>query len=245
MSTAVDKRTVPLIDRIEAVVADIPGWSPVDQLYTLFCLVYLDPEAEGDIIEIGSWCGRSSVVLGMAARMTGAARVYCIDLFPEKDDWRENDDGTYSFEVVLDGRRYAGHNVQTVWREPFQRDIAPVYERYNSVFDRFIKSVEDNDLQDIVRPCRGTSEMIRDFVPEGFRCRLAFIDGEHSYEAVCRDITNVEPFLVEGGWLCFDDAFTTYSGVNRAIEDLVLDNPGYELCRQMTRKLFVARRRRG
>ena len=75
-------RTTPLIKQLEDAVQPIPGWSPIDQLYTLFNLVYLTAGLEGDIVEIGAWCGRSAVALGMAAQLTGDARVHCIDLFP-------------------------------------------------------------------------------------------------------------------------------------------------------------------
>jgi hypothetical protein len=51
--------------------------------------------------------------------------------------------------------------------------------------------------------------------------------------------------LLPGGWICFDDAFSHYDGVNRAIQDKVINSGRYELCQQMTRKLFVARRRNG
>ena len=48
--------------------------------------------------------------------------------------------------------------------------------------------------------------------------------------------------LVPGGWLCFDDAFSTYEGVDRAIRDLVIGKPEFDFSQQLTRKLFVARR---
>ena len=78
--------------------------------------------------------------------------------------------------------------------------------------------------------------------PKDLQCRLAFIDGDHCYEVVCKDIDNMERLLVPGGWICFDDAFTEYEGVNQAITDRVLKNSKFELCQQLTRKLFVARR---
>lgn len=236
--------TVPIIDQIEERVKGVPGWSPIDQLYTLFNMVYLNSDLQGDILEIGSWCGRSTSVLGLAARMVGNANVYCIDLFPEKNDWKQNEDGSYSFEVTIDKKRYGGYQEQTVWKEPFERDIAPLYERYNSVLDIFMESMRQNNLLDIVKPIRGDSEMLKTVVPNGFKCRLAFVDGDHSYEAVCKDIRNVEPFLIEGGWICFDDVFSSYSGVNSAITDLIINNPAYELCQQMTRKFFIARKKR-
>jgi len=43
--------------------------------------------------------------------------------------------------------------------------------------------------------------------------------------------------------VCFDDAFTCYEGVSRAISELIIANPSYECCQQMTRKLFVARKK--
>ena len=56
------------------------------------------------------------------------------------------------------------------------------------------------------------------------------------------DIRLLAPLVVPGGWICFDDAFTSYEGVNRAIEELILDNPRFDVARQMTRKCFAARK---
>ena len=56
------------------------------------------------------------------------------------------------------------------------------------------------------------------------------------------DIARLAPLLVPGGWICFDDAFSSYDGVNRAITQLVIDNPAYDVTRQLTRKCFAARK---
>lgn len=234
----------PIIRRIEDLVKDVPGWSPVDQLYTLFCLVHLNPDLEGDIVEIGSWCGRSTAVLGLAARLTGKdVGIIAVDLFPGRNDWRRNADGSYSFEVTIGGRTYGAYKDQTVWKEPFERDIAPIYETHDGVYEVFMETVARNGIRDIVTPVRGSSDMLASVVSPSFKCRLAFIDGDHSYEAVCRDIANIAPYLVDGGWICFDDAFSCYEGVDRAITERIIDDPAFEACRQMTRKLFVARKR--
>ncbi len=240
----INKKSVPIIDLIENMVAGVPGWSPVDQLYTLFNLVYANPDLEGHIVEIGSWCGRTTSVLGMAARSVNNTDLYCIDLFPAKNDWRENQDGTYSFDVAIGSQKYTAYDKQTVWREPFENDIAPLYECHDNILDLFMETIRNNGFLDIVNVHRGTSDILRDVVPKAFKCRLAFIDGDHSYEAVCRDMQNVEPFLVDGGWICLDDAFSGYHGVDRAIDELIIRNDTYELCQQMTRKLFIARKRK-
>lgn len=235
--------TTPVLNQIEGLVADVPGWSPIDQLYTLFQLAYDTADLPGDIVEVGSWCGRSALVLGLAARLAGRSRVYCVDLFPEKDDWTQNSDGSYSCRVTIGGRTYGGYQNQTVWREPFERDIAPVYMRHHSLSDLFLENITKHQFQDLITPLKGNSDMFLRSVGDEFRCRLVFLDGDHSYESVCRDIENLERFLVPGGWMCFDDAFSCYEGVNRAIEDRIVNNEHFELGQQMTRKFFIARKR--
>lgn len=232
--------TIPIIKQIEETVKQIPGWSPVDQLYTLFNLVFLTGPLDGDIVEIGSWCGRSAVVLGMASLITGKTKIHCIDLFPEKDDWKENADGSFSFDVTINGKTYGGYQEQTVWREPFLKDIAPLYEKFNGVYDIFIQSIRTKELDDIVVAFKGDSNDFFSKAPNTFKCKLAFVDGDHSYIAVCNDISNIEKHLVMGGWICFDDAFSHYEGVNRAIQDKIINSGNYAHCQQMTRKFFVA-----
>lgn len=228
--------------QIEAAVKDIPGWSPLDQLLSLFALTFSSAHLQGDVLELGSWCGRSAVALGMAARLTGDTQVHCVDLFPEKEDWYKNSDGTYSLVITLDGKTYGAYQEQTVWEEPFLRDIEPMYQRWNGTLDAFKFFVEQNGLSTIVTPHRGDLESFTRNAPPDLRLRLAFIDGDHSFEAVCKDIETVEKFLLPGGWICFDDAFSSYEGVNQAIQAKILESGRYRLCQQLTRKFFVAQR---
>lgn len=231
----------PVVNQIEAMVRDVPGWSPHDQLAALFNLAY-SSVVDGDIIELGSWCGRSASALGLAAKLTGNATVHAIDLFPEKSDWRQNEDGNYSFSVTIGDRTIRAYKDCAVWPEPYARDIAPIYETRNALIDVFQETIARNGLSEIVRPFRGDMQMFASSAPPDLRCKLAFIDGDHSYEAVCQDIEDVERFLVPGGWICFDDAFSCYEGVNRAITERVVGSGRYERCQQLTRKFFVARR---
>lgn len=234
--------TKPVASQIEEAVKDIPGWSPLDQLLSLFTLAFSSAHLQGDVLELGSWCGRSAIALGLAARLTGGAKVHCVDLFPEKDDWYKNADGTYSLVLTLDGKTYGAYRDQTVWEEPFLRDIAPMYQRWNGTLDAFNFFVKRSELSDIVTPYRGDLDAFAGKKSADFRLRLAFIDGDHSFEAVCNDIETVERFLVPGGWICFDDAFSSYEGVDRAIQVKILDSGNYRSCQQLTRKFFVAQR---
>jgi len=233
----------PMTAQIDVAVHNIPGWSPLDQLLTLFTLAYTSADLSGDILELGSWCGRSAVVLGMAAKMSGQGKVYCVDLFPEQEDWYKNKDGTYSFSVKINGKNYGAYGEQTVWAEPFLRDIVPVYERFEGTLEAFNYFIRENDLKDYVVPYRSDMEMFAKKMPETLALRLAFIDGDHSYKAVTKDIKIVEQFLLSGGWVCFDDAFSAYDGVNEAIQKHIIDSGEYRKYQQITRKFFIAQRR--
>jgi predicted O-methyltransferase YrrM len=233
----------PIISQIEKMVQDISGWSPVDQLYTLFNLVYMTNGLQGDIIEIGSWCGRSACVLGQAAKLIGDTQLISIDLFPEKNDWKQNKDGSYSMVVEIDGKQYGGYKEQSVWKEPFEKQILPLYEKHQGIFEIFQENITRNNLSKIVKAFKGDSAMLPTVLPSNFKCKLAFIDGDHDYTTVCQDIRNIDELLVKGGWICFDDAFSSYEGVDRAITDLIINNPNYELGQQFTRKFFAARKK--
>lgn len=233
----------PAAQLIEQATQGVPGWTPQDQLLSLFTLAFASAGMPGDVLEVGAWCGRSAVALGLAAQMSGQGRVYSVDLFPEKNDWFRNADGSYSLATSIGGRQFKAYDEQTVWEAPFLRDIAPVYERHERILDVYQATVAGAGLSDWVQAFKGDLETFAAQVPDGFALRLAFVDGDHACAAVTRDIEIIERYLLPGGWLCFDDAFTTYPGVNEAIQTQVIDSGRYTCCQQITRKLFVARRR--
>lgn len=233
-------QTISIISQIEDAVRDVPGWSPIDQLFALFTLGCASAHLPGNIVELGSWCGRSAVALGLAVRVSGRGRVFCVDLFPARDDWHRNVDGSYSFAVTIGDRTIVSYDDQTVWAEPFERDIAPLYARCPELLSLFRETISKNHLDAQIVPFRGDLRMFMAQAPTDFQCRLAFLDGHHSYEALIGDIDCIEQCLVHGGWICFDDAFTCYEGVNRAIHERIIGNPTYINAQQLTRKLFVA-----
>ena len=232
----------PAMARIARIMESVPGWTPADQLLALHLLAVATAHLGGDVLEIGSWCGRSTAVLGHAVGAFGRGHVWAIDLFPRGDDWRTNADGSHSFSVDIGGRAIGGYQEQTVWDEPFQRDIATVYERFDGALDAFNATIEAEGLGSSVSAFRGTGTMFTERAPKDLRVRLAFVDGDHSYEAVCADIEAVERFLLPGGYITFDDAFSVYDGVDAAIHDRILASGHYDCAHQLCRKFFVARR---
>ena len=232
----------PVVDQIRELVQDVPGWTPDDQLFALYMLVVSTSGLKGDVWEIGSWCGRSTTVLALAARQSDSPRVQSIDLFPNRSDWFENADGTFSFKVTVNGKTTYANSEQTVWREPYLRDIDSMYaEHGENLLEIFTGVMERKGFADIVRAFRGTPT---DYAGTSDRpVRVGFIDGDHGYEAVSADIKAIEQFLVPGGWIAFDDAFGPWHGVNRAIEELIIGSGRYDCAQLLTRKLFAARRK--
>lgn len=235
--------TLPVTTELAAIEQRVPGWVPADQMLALYLTAWHAlAELPGDLWEVGSWCGRSTQALALAARDAGRGLVHSIDLFPRQDEWREQTDGSRSLEVHCEEGLLRAFTEHPLWREPYERDVAPLYQRHgpdlHAIFRQFLAA---QGLDAWVHSYRGSATgYARRYTG---RVAMAFLDGDHDYAAVCADLGAVEPFLLPGAWLCFDDAHTSYEGVSRAIADRVLHSGRYAPARQLTRKLFAARYR--
>lgn len=237
-----DRQTTALIKQFEVIGETVPGWCPPDQMLALYLLALTQRDLPGDIIEIGSWCGRSALALGRAAQAT-ATHLHCIDLFPGKDDWHQDEKGDYFVSVRLGDEVNTGNTVHTTWKAVWLQQIAPVYDRWPTVLDAFNEHVALYKLNHNVTPFKGGIGSFLKSRDAGFRCKLAFIDGSHDAADVRADLKAVERIFVPGAWVCFDDAFSSAAGVDEVIRADVLSNPAYTDAQQLTRKLFVARYR--
>lgn len=237
------RKTDNVWSQLEEFTNNIPGWSPTEELFSLHHLALLTSELPGDILEVGAWCGRSSAALALALQELGSGHLFSIDLFPEKSDWYQNSDRNYSFSVEIEGKKYCGYTDQTVWEKPFKNEMEPIYDKHKSPMDVMFEKLEQYGLIQLVTAFRGDCKTFTKRQDGKLQFRLAFIDGDHGYKAVSSDIQVIAPLLVPGGWIAFDDAFTSYDGVNSAIEELIIKNDQFDLCYQPTRKLFAARKK--
>lgn len=84
-----------------------------------------------------------------------------------------------------------------------------------------------------VFPCVGHSEFWAIRWP--WKADLIFLDGNHAYEAIKRDIELWRPVLRDGGILCGHDYGGNFEGVQRAVDELIADRQLAGRCLWWTR----------
>ena len=225
----------------EQIVEKVHGWTPADQLLSLFNIaISTNLIKNADILEVGAWCGRSSISLGFAAKNINC-KVYAVDLFPNKNDWYLNDDGTASFQTEINQKQISGYTDQRVWSDAFKNliDAYRFHKNYNleKIFKKNLKTFKINEY---VHSYRGT--LIEFLRTNKKKFRVIFLDGDHSFKGVSQEIKFVKHLLKKGGWLCFDDAFTVYKGINQAIKSELLKDKNFSNFTQITRKMFIAQK---
>jgi len=223
-------------------VQSIDGWAPQEQLFSLYLLTKTSNLA-GHVIEIGSYCGKSSTVLATALNENLGERLFCVDAFPQLSDWYQNEDKSWSFKTLVNGKYVSGCQEATVWDEPFQNAVRPTYRECNSLLEIFRKNLAISGQSEKVTIIHGDSSSLSTRDLKAKSCKLIYIDGDHGYNQVALDIQNVKKFLKPNGFICFDDAFSGYVGVDEAIETFIIKSKEFHNFEQLTRKLFIAQRK--
>jgi len=145
------------------------------------CLYNIALEAgkKGPCLEIGSYCGKSSVYLGMACK-ENATVLFSID-------------------------HHTGSEEQQPGEEYFDPDL---FDKETGKIDTlrfFRKTIAEFGLDDIVIPLVGRSSTIGRIWETPLS--LLFIDGSHAYESVLSDYEIWAKNLIPGGYLLFHDIF--------------------------------------
>jgi predicted O-methyltransferase YrrM len=133
----------------------------------------------GPCLEIGSYCGKSSVYLGMACK--------------------ENSTVLFSID------HHGGSEEQQPGEEYFDPDLQDKETGKIDTLKHFRKTINDFDLDNIVIPVIGGSTTIGNVWRTPLS--LIFIDGGHAYETVLSDYDTWANNLMPGGYLLFHDIF--------------------------------------
>lgn len=154
------------------------GFMPPDEGLALFETA-LRYGKQGPICEIGTYCGKSAVYLGAAARQAGTV------------------------VVTVDHHR-GSEEIQPGWEHHDPTLVDPRFGRMDSL-PVFRATIAAAGLEDEVIAVVGRSERVAALwrTPLG----MLFIDGGHSEEPVTRDYEGWAPHVMEGGALVFHDIY--------------------------------------
>lgn len=153
------------------------GFMPDDEGLALY-EAGLAAAAVGPLLEIGSYCGKSSVYLGAAARVGGTV-LYSVDHHRGSEEHQPGE----------------GFHDPSLTNARGRVDTLPTFRR----------TIDAARLDDTVLGIAARSEELARIwrVPLG----MVFIDGGHSEDAAYADLEGWSPHLRVGGWLVIHDVF--------------------------------------
>jgi len=183
----------------------IPGMCDHEKICALYEISRHCPH--GDIVEIGSWWGKSSFVLAQLACWYEIGNLLCID--PWSNQYLVQDDE----KGLLNKLPIDADEAFTV----FQINLLP-YSNGRVNFFR-MPSVEASKCY-----CSHTLVKTRAFGETSYTGRIALlhIDGNHGYEAVKADIESWGKYVVNGGWIVFDDYIWPFGDGPKRVGDAYL-----------------------
>jgi predicted O-methyltransferase YrrM len=166
------------IDELFALAEQVTGFMPPDEGRALYdaAVKYL---GDGTAVEIGTYCGKSTVLLGAAAQQTGGV-VYTID------------------------HHHGSEEHQPGWEYHDESMVDAVTGRFDTL-PTLRHTLDAAELDDHVVAIVGKSTV----VARGWRMplRLLFIDGGHTEEAAQRDFDGWARWVDLGGALIIHDVF--------------------------------------
>jgi MMP 1-O-methyltransferase len=135
--------------------------------------------AVGPLLEIGTYCGKSAIYLGAAAR-EGSTVVYTVD------------------------HHRGSEENQAGWEHHDERLVDPRSGRMDTL-PWFRRTIEDAGLEDVVIAVIGASPTVAAHwaTPLG----LVFVDGGHAFDVALADYLGWSRHLAPGGLLVFHDVF--------------------------------------
>ncbi len=139
----------------------------------------LEYGGRGPILEVGTYCGKSAIYLGAAARATGTVVVTV-------DHHRGSEENQAGWEY---------HDPAVVDPSTGRMDTLPVFRR----------TIASAGLEDVVIAVVGESSVVAGLWARPLA--MVFIDGGHAEDLAQADYDGWSPHVMQGGALVFHDIF--------------------------------------
>jgi len=179
---------------------DIPGWFDFSDVYQE--QVDRVNGRQAHFVEVGAWLGKSTVFMADAIRKSGKAiRFDCID------NWEGGTEGK--------ANRVTGREIVAKRKTDLHRD--------------FLDNVKRCGVSSFVNPIRGDSTKTAEQYADS-SLDFVFIDADHEYESVLRDLRAWYPKVKPGGTLAGHDYHE--SGPKKAVDEFaaLIGKPAQKRC---------------
>jgi predicted O-methyltransferase YrrM len=177
-------------DRAWSFAAQVTGWLTRDEAELLYRLSTAASRL-GRVVELGSYCGRSTIMLAAGLAEASSEPLVCVDTFRGS---AENQPGKRHFrpETLVDG--------------------------IVNTYPAFIRNLQHAGLLERIAVMRlSTREAAAQF---SGAIGLLFVDADHDYAAVSADLRAWSPPIVADGWVVLHDV-GAWSGPTHAAADLL------------------------
>ena len=141
--------------------------------------VALEASKRGPIVEIGSYCGKSSIYIGKACEKNNSL-LFAID-------------------------HHTGSEENQIGWEYHDKELFDIETGKINTFPEFRKNIRNFDLENFVIPIVSDSILVAKFWT--INLSMVFIDGGHSEKAAFNDFNNWSEKIMKDGFLAIHDVF--------------------------------------
>jgi len=167
-----------MIPNLPSNIDDIKGFLAEDEAQALYQHA-LETSPRGPVLEIGSYCGKSTIYLGLACQQNNST-VFALDHHRGSEE----------------------HQSGEMFHDP---DLYDTGEALMDTFKNFRRNIREAGLDDVVVPVvAGSEAAARHWQTE---LAMVFIDGGHSLDAALTDYRCWSGHLQRGGVLAIHDLF--------------------------------------
>jgi hypothetical protein len=204
----------------------VPGLCSEEKIVALAAAARLAPK--GDVIELGSWWGKSAVALGWLARRYAIGKLLCVD------PWDLNEAIQANADVNAQTAKWDMEEVVAV----FETNLAMLAGDAN-----YMRLPSRDAAAVFARTRTARSEAFGETRYEG-RIALLHIDANHELEPVREDVRLWTPLVAPGGWAILDDYQWPFGDGVKIAGDELLETWGDDVAAAFVAgtALFVQRR---
>ncbi|MDB5983510.1 MAG: hypothetical protein JWQ69_4525 [Pseudomonas sp.] len=202
----------------------IPGMCDHEKIRALCELFRHAPD--GDVVEIGSWWGKSAFVLMRLASCYNVGKLLCVDPWSNEHLIQNDANG------LLDRVPVNADEALTV----FQLNLLP----YAHGTVNYLRLPSVDAAVEYRRSHRVTTAAFGETNYTG-RIAVLHVDGNHSYDSAHADVSAWADLVRPGGWIIIDDYIWPYGDGPQRVADEFLESrlPGIECAFVMGSALFI------